>query len=221
MHIIKTDASAAKNKKSFFLCSAFELGFVNFLQRYFFKEHLVFGARTCIRYAWLTSNLTPGDQVCIKLEETDQALAYAVLLNNGLGGVIIADKEYPGKVCIKIINEMLQGFQGSYAVEKFAALQKDADVDYPPLEKMIKCYQDPKQADKLLQLEASLTETQTVLTKTMSDVGSAEPADRPGDEAGRADGEERRHIEGEHGLLQEGQGDEHQVLQPVLECRGN
>lgn len=50
MHIIKTDASAMKNKKSYFLCSVFELGFVNFLQRYFFKEHLVFGARTCIRY---------------------------------------------------------------------------------------------------------------------------------------------------------------------------
>lgn len=170
MHIIKTDASSAKNKKSYFLCSAFELGFVNFLQRYFFKEHLIFGARTCIRYFALNSNLSPGDQVCIKLEETDQALAYAVLTASGIGGVIIADKEYPGKVAIKIINEMLQGFLGMYSAEKFAGLQKDADVDYPPLEKMIKSYQDPKQADKLLQLEASLSETQNVLTKTMSDV---------------------------------------------------
>jgi hypothetical protein len=46
--------------------------------------------------------------VCIKLEETDQALAYAVLLPDGLGGVIIADKEYPDKVAIKIIHEMLE-----------------------------------------------------------------------------------------------------------------
>lgn len=142
----------------------------------------------------LPSNLTPGDQVCIKLEETDQALAYAVLQQNGLGGVIIADKEYPGKVAIKIINEMLQGFQQTYNVDTFAGLQKDADVDYPPLNKMIKSYQDPKQADKLLQLEASLSETQNVLTKTMSDVSPPDAADRPRHETGRADGEVRRHF---------------------------
>lgn len=49
MHILKTAPSADKGKKAYFLTSAFELSFINFLQRYFFKEHLIFGARTCIR----------------------------------------------------------------------------------------------------------------------------------------------------------------------------
>lgn len=49
MHVLRTQPTAEKGKKAFFLSSAYELGFINFLQRYFFKEHLVFGARTCIR----------------------------------------------------------------------------------------------------------------------------------------------------------------------------
>jgi hypothetical protein len=49
MHILRTTPSAEKGKKAFFLASSYELSFINFLQRYFFKEHLIFGARTCVR----------------------------------------------------------------------------------------------------------------------------------------------------------------------------
>lgn len=37
---------------------------------------------------------------------------------------------------------------------------------------MIKKYQDPKEADKLLKLENELGQVQQMLTKTMSDVNS-------------------------------------------------
>lgn len=118
------------------------------------------------------SNLSPNDNVCIKLEETDQALAYAVLSNDGLGGVIIADKEYPGKVAIKIIHEMLDMFRKSVNSMTYAATQKDLEISFPPIEAMIKKYQDPKEADKLLKLESELGQVQQMLTKTMTDVGS-------------------------------------------------
>lgn len=118
----------------------------------------------------LTSNLNENDNVCIKLEETDQALAYAVVLPNGLGGVIIADSEYPGKVAIKIIHEMLTNFQKAVPSSKYQGADKDLELDFPELEKMIKKYQDPKEADKLLKLENELGQVQTMLTKTMGDV---------------------------------------------------
>lgn len=66
---------------------------------------------------------------------------------------------------------MLAGFQQTYNFTHYSQLQKDGDFDYPPIEKMIKSYQDPKNADKLLKLEDELSQTQQVLTKTMSDVG--------------------------------------------------
>ena len=118
------------------------------------------------------SNLQPGDNVCIKLEETDEAVAYAVLLNDGLGGVITADKEYPGNVAIKIIHEFLTLFKKSINPMVYANMTADTEINFPQLEAMIKKYQDPKEADKLLKLENELGQVQQMLTKTMSDVNS-------------------------------------------------
>lgn len=114
--------------------------------------------------------MQPNDNVCIKLEETDQALAYAVLLPDGLGGVIIADKEYPGKVAIKIIHEMLELFKKEVNPMAYGTVEKDLDLSFPSMERMIKKYQDPKEADKLLKLENELGQVQQMLTKTMTDV---------------------------------------------------
>jgi synaptobrevin family protein YKT6 len=112
--------------------------------------------------------------VCIKLEETDQALTYAVLTSDGLGGVIFADKEYPGKVAIKIIHEMIDLFKKSVNPMTYSAAQKDLEISFPPIETMIKKYQDPKEADKLLKLENELGQVQQMLTKTMTDVSFAD-----------------------------------------------
>lgn len=43
MHVLQW----RKADKALFLKSSFEIGFISFLKRYFFKEHLMFGARTC------------------------------------------------------------------------------------------------------------------------------------------------------------------------------
>jgi hypothetical protein len=42
MHVLTKNGS----EKSLFLKTSFELGFVPFMKRYFFKQHLSFGART-------------------------------------------------------------------------------------------------------------------------------------------------------------------------------
>jgi hypothetical protein len=58
----------------------------------------------------------------------------------------------------------------------YAATDKDQDLSFPQLDVMIKKYQDPKEADKLLKLESELGNVQTMLTKTMTDVGSPKSA---------------------------------------------
>jgi synaptobrevin family protein YKT6 len=99
-----------------------------------------------------------------------------VLTNDGLGGVIIADKEYPGKVAIKIIHEMIDIFKKSINPMTYMSQEKDLDINFPPLEAMIKKYQDPKEADKLLKLENELGQVQQMLTKTMTDVRNVKQA---------------------------------------------
>lgn len=99
-----------------------------------------------------------------------------MLLHDGMGGVIIADKEYPDKVAIKIIHEMLELFKKTVNPMTYASIEKDQDLSFPQLDVMIKKYQDPKEADKLLKLESELGNVQTMLTKTMTDVRSPESA---------------------------------------------
>lgn len=168
MHVLRTDPVPDKNKKAFFLASAYELGFINFLQRHFFKQHLIFGARTVIQ------GLAPNDHVRIQLEETDQAFAYAVLLPSGLGGVLIADKEYPSQVAIKVVRDMLVEFTKTVPQHFYVnGATKDIEAPYPQLEGNIKKYQNPMEADKLLKLENELGQVQQTLTKTMNDVSSS------------------------------------------------
>ena len=40
----------------------------------------------------------------------EDALAYVVVSKNGLAGVMITDKEYPGKVAINILEELINIF---------------------------------------------------------------------------------------------------------------
>ena len=43
-------------------------------------------------------------------------------------------------------------------------------MDFPELDEMIKRFQDPKEADKLMMIEKELDEIQTMLTKTLNDL---------------------------------------------------
>lgn len=43
-------------------------------------------------------------------------------------------------------------------------------MDFPDLDEMIKRFQDPKEADKLMMIEKELDEIQVMLTKTLNDL---------------------------------------------------
>lgn len=100
MHILKK----RRDQPALFVKNSYELGFVNFLKRYFFKEHLKFGARTCVTKSKV------GDNVCIKLEDNAEAKAYCVVKEGDIGAVLIASSSYPGRVAIKILHEVLDLF---------------------------------------------------------------------------------------------------------------
>ena len=46
----------------------------------------------------------------------------------------------------------------------------DTNLDFPELDEMIKRFQDPKEADKLMMIEKKLDEIQGMLTKTLNDL---------------------------------------------------
>ena len=110
-----------------FLASEFELGFMNFLKRMVAKQPLIFGARTCV------SRSKAGDNVCIKLEETDEAVAYCVVKDNRLGAVMMASSNYPGRIAIKILHEVLETFEKNVNPMVYAGVKKDTELKFPEL----------------------------------------------------------------------------------------
>lgn len=104
------------------------------------------------------------------MEEAEDAKAYVVVLEGGLTGVLLADEEYPGKVAIRILHELLVVFQQNVPKMVYAGIKQDIDVKFQDMDIMIKKYQDPKEADKILKLESELEDVQKMLTKTLGDV---------------------------------------------------
>lgn len=87
-------------------------------------------------------------------------------------GVAITDDEYPARVAVKILHEAFDEFQKVFKEEALKGVTADTTLHVPKLDDMIKKYQDPKEADKLMKLESELQETTSILHKTMDEVKS-------------------------------------------------
>ena len=61
-------------------------------------------------------------------------------------------------------------FSALYKLENLQQYNSDQNLKFPELDQMIKKYQDPKEADKLMKIESELDEIQDMLTKTMADL---------------------------------------------------
>ena len=164
MRIISMHILYKREPKPIFLKSAYALGFVNVMKRYFAKDPLNFAARTCI------SKIKREETVKVQIQEVDNALLYAHINHEGICTVIICDEEYPESAAKKVLLQMQKSFLELYSPEVFTQYETDQEMKYVELDNMIKKYQDPKEADKLIKIESELNEIQGMLTKTMEDL---------------------------------------------------
>mmetsp|Transcript_23467 Transcript_23467/g.27185 ORF Transcript_23467/g.27185 Transcript_23467/m.27185 type:complete len:203 (+) Transcript_23467:51-659(+) len=156
--VLKQDPS-----EPLFLVRCHELGFMSFFQRPFAKEHLNFGARTA------TKSCGPGESSCINIKEV-QSNAYVFTNKAGVSVVIIADEEYPQKVILKIQRELFEEFYKNYKDSDVKNQAKDADWTVDTFPTLIKKYQDPKEADKLLKLQSELDDVTQLMYKNLDDI---------------------------------------------------
>lgn len=87
----------------------------------------------------------------------------------GIAGIIISDAEYPRlaahSLLSKIVNEFLEkNPRTSYSSTSVTSLP------FPPLKEYIQKYQNPKEADKMLQIQDDLNATKIELHKTIESV---------------------------------------------------
>ncbi|EAR83909.1 SNARE ykt6 (macronuclear) [Tetrahymena thermophila SB210] len=157
MHVLKWDP-----ENPIFLSSAYELGFISWYQRPFFKETLNFGVRT------MTARVQKGDRTVVQLDEA-KAMAY-VVVSNDIAVVIVCDEEYPQKTPFVIIREVFSEFFKLFTAQQIGDIKSDTNLKFERLEVMVKEYQDYKKADKLAQLESNLKEVHEITHKIMGDL---------------------------------------------------
>lgn len=87
----------------------------------------------------------------------------------GLAGVAITDSEYPQRVALHLISQMLTLFMSRYSRVHWMCSSEDATyTPLPALKELLQKYQNPHEADSLLKVQKELDETKVFLNSTLS-----------------------------------------------------
>ena len=165
MRIISIHIGLKTGEKDFiFLRKAYELGFIPFYKRSFAKSPLDFAARTCLQ------RVRQKETVKVKLEDVEGAWMFAHVNLDKIGVSVICDSEYPDPAAKKVIIGVIKSFTEKFTIGQILDQKVDTSMEFAELNKMIKLFQDPKEADKLMKIEKELDEIQVMLTKTLNDL---------------------------------------------------
>lgn len=141
------------------LDAAFNMREYSIFQRGSVKEFLTFALKTMAR------RLPPGSH-CVDYEGK---LCYVFMGSDGLGATCITDKEYPARVAISLLRDIVTEVKAEHAAV-WGTVTKDGGLPIPRLEPNLNDYQEPAKVDKILKLDKSLTETKEILHKTIEAV---------------------------------------------------
>lgn len=99
----------------------------------------------------------------------DAYLCHVYVRADNLGGVLIADHEYPQRVAHTLITKVLDEYSARYSSDQWPT-QSEGLVDFPTLPAYLTKYQDPKEADALTKMQNDLDETKIILKNTIEAV---------------------------------------------------
>lgn len=145
-----------KASKPVYKKAAYELSSFGFFQRSGVREFMAFTAEV------LVERTRVGQRQSVK--EQDYR-CHVYVRSDSLACVIIADHDYPPRVCFTLMNKILEMFASDFPQSSWE--QPASDLSYPPLESFLKKYQDPKEADPILKVQNDLDETKIVLHETI------------------------------------------------------
>ena len=97
-------------------------------------------------------------------------MCHCYLRQDGLGAVVVTDKEYPARVAFNLESRLLDEFDAKYmfrlytqARARWKNAKEDNQFPMTTLAKTLQDYQDPAKCDKITQINSQLDETKDVL----------------------------------------------------------
>uniref|UniRef100_A0A672UK30 YKT6 v-SNARE homolog n=1 Tax=Strigops habroptila TaxID=2489341 RepID=A0A672UK30_STRHB len=104
-----------------------------------------------------------GSRASVKEQEY---LCHVYVRNDGLAGVVIADNEYPPRVCFTLLDKVLDEFSRQVSRADWPS-GSPATISYAALDGYLSKYQNPRDADPMTKVQAELDETKIILHNTM------------------------------------------------------
>ncbi|MGH0177790.1 UNVERIFIED_CONTAM: hypothetical protein FKN15_075616 [Acipenser sinensis] len=99
-------------------------------------------------------------------QEVAEYLCHVYVRNDSLSAVVIADNEYPSRVCFTLLDKVLDEF--SKQVDRIDwPSGSPTTINYTALDGYLAKYQNPREADAMSKVQAELDETKIILHNTM------------------------------------------------------
>ncbi|KAM9823438.1 synaptobrevin homolog YKT6 [Syngnathus typhle] len=143
--------------KANLLKAAFDLSSFSFFQKSSIQEFMSFTS------ALIVERTTVGSRASVKEQDY---LCHVYVRNDNLGAVVIADTEYPQRVCFSLLDKVLEEFSRQVDSIDWPSGNPDT-INYKALDIHLAKYQNPREADAMSKVQAELDDTKIILHKTM------------------------------------------------------
>ncbi|CAM5177752.1 unnamed protein product [Eretmochelys imbricata] len=139
------------------LKAAFDLSSFSFFQKTSVQEFMTFTSQLIVERSVL------GSRASVKEQEY---LCHVYVRSDRLAGVVIADNEYPPRVCFTLLEKVLDEFSTQVSRADWPS-GSPTTINYAALDGYLSKYQNPREADAMTKVQAELDETKIILHNTM------------------------------------------------------
>ncbi|KAG8901366.1 palmitoyltransferase [Tulasnella sp. 403] len=142
------------------LSNATDLSSFSFYQRGSVGEFMNFFSKT------VAERTQPGQRQSVQ-ENNYTAHVYNRGGTERLCAVVITDQEYPVRPAFSLLAKILDEFASAVPESQYS---DPSTINFPATQSYLAKYQDPRQADNIMKVQAELDETKIILHKTIESV---------------------------------------------------
>ncbi|XP_072122833.1 synaptobrevin homolog YKT6 isoform X2 [Mobula birostris] len=139
------------------LKAAYDVSSFSFFQRSSVQEFMTFTSQLIVERS------QKGNRAAVKEQDY---LCHVYIRNDSLAGVVIADSEYPSRVCFTLLDKVLDDFSKQVDSIDWPSGNPNT-IHYTGLDAQLARYQNPREADAMTKVRAELDETKVILHNTM------------------------------------------------------
>ena len=110
-----------------------------------------------------------GSRITIKLKEVPvQCHCYRRV--DGLTGIAVSSNEYEERVAHSLITKLISEFEKKYGNQWNRVKADTQNMPFDTINELLKQYQNPEEADKMLKLQKNLDEIKGIMHKNIEEV---------------------------------------------------